>query len=356
MHLVILLWTSLAVGDVTEYVRPLGAKKLDQAAFDAETYGEKKSIKREDGGVHITLPPGEVETGWKTPQAIRLGGDFTILADFEVKKLPKPAQEDGVAIGASIATQNLDQPEATLVRLTEMDGSTVYRSIDKPMNQQNPNQMQMFNQFTGEMMEPAKPTKPARKVFRARGERFQIELKREGSVVRYSVIDEESKLPRYLGQVELGANDIAGVKLFASNRNGGDAIEVILRGLTVQASRVTGLGTEIRTVFGEPVHGEPTSIEEGKLIVGGQPKQPPPKPAPAPAPAPAPGANAAPASTLAATPPAGAPALAPATHTARRGARSGTGSSTSRERLLPLRHRLQHLQGERPPPRSSPKW
>jgi hypothetical protein len=125
MHLVIFLWASLAVGDVTEYTRPLGAKKLDQATFDAETYGEKKSIKREDGGLHITLPPGEVETGWKTPQAVRLGGDFTILADFEVKKLPKPAQEDGVAVGASIATQNLDQPEATLVRLTEMDGSTV---------------------------------------------------------------------------------------------------------------------------------------------------------------------------------------------------------------------------------------
>ena len=100
MHRALLLWASLLVGDVHDYSRPLDAKKLDQATLDAEAYGEKKVIKRENDGLRITLAPGDAETGWKTPQALKIGGDFTITASFVVHKLPKPAQEDGVAVGA----------------------------------------------------------------------------------------------------------------------------------------------------------------------------------------------------------------------------------------------------------------
>ena len=56
----------------------------------------------------------------------------------------------------------------------------------------------------------------------------------------YYVLDAESDAPRYLGQVQLGTNDVAGVKLFASNRNGGDAVDVVLRSLTIRADRITG--------------------------------------------------------------------------------------------------------------------
>ena len=115
MHWALLFWASLVVGDVHDYARPLDAKKIDQPTLDAETYGEKKLIKREGDGLRITVAPGNDETGWKTPQALKIGGDFTITAGFIVHKLPKPAQDDGVAVGMSIATQNLDQPEATLV-------------------------------------------------------------------------------------------------------------------------------------------------------------------------------------------------------------------------------------------------
>lgn len=160
MHFALLLWASLLVGDVHDYSRPLDAKKVDQPTLDAEAYGEKKVIKRENDGLRITLAPGDAETGWKTPQALKIGGDFTITAGFIVHKLPKPAQDDGVAVGVSIATQNLDQPEATLVRLTETNDSTVYRSIDKPAN--NPQQMMMM-QVPGEGMQPGgKPPKPPR--------------------------------------------------------------------------------------------------------------------------------------------------------------------------------------------------
>ena len=96
MHRVVLLWVSLFVGDVHDYSRPLDARKLDQATLDAEAYGEKKVIKRENDGLRVILAPGEAETGWKTPQALRIGGDFTITANFVIRKLPKPAQEDGV--------------------------------------------------------------------------------------------------------------------------------------------------------------------------------------------------------------------------------------------------------------------
>ena len=101
MYGVTLLLIGLANVGAADYSRPLDARKLDQATLDVEGYGEKKAFKREDDGLRITLAPGEKETGWKTPQALRIGGDFTITADLVVGKLPKPAQEDGAAIGVA---------------------------------------------------------------------------------------------------------------------------------------------------------------------------------------------------------------------------------------------------------------
>jgi hypothetical protein len=276
MHCVALLWAGLLIGDVSDYSRPLGAKKLDQATLDAEGYGEKKSFKREDDGLSISLKPGEVETGWKTPQALKIGGDFTIAANLVVRKLPKPAQEDGAAIGMAVATQSLDQPDATLIRVIEMDGSDVYRHIDQPKNAPQSPQTMMVNQ----MGQPGgKPAKPPRQASPAKGEAIRFELKREGQTLFYQVFDGESDRIRYLGQVPVGNGDIAGVKLFVANRNGAEAIDVLFRDLTVRAARITGLGTEVRTVFGEVFRGDPTSIEDGKLIVGGTPKAPPAAPA-----------------------------------------------------------------------------
>ena len=91
----------------------------------------RKAFKREADGLRITLAPGEPETGWKTPPQLRFGGDFTISANFVIKKLPKPAQEDGAAIGMAIAFQDPNQPDVTLVRVLEPNGSDVYRSIEK---------------------------------------------------------------------------------------------------------------------------------------------------------------------------------------------------------------------------------
>ncbi len=94
--------------------------------------------------------------------------------------------------------------------------------------------------------------------------------------------------------------DVAAVKLFASNRNGVDPVDVVLRDITIHADHINGLGTIVRTVFGQIVYADPTSIENGILIVGGQPKTPPgkapnapggaPTPTPGPAPATAPSA------------------------------------------------------------------
>ena len=184
-----------------------------------------------------------------------------------------------------------------------MDGSTVYRTIDKPVvDQPNQNQMQMVNQFTGEMIEPGKPgpSPPGRRSGpEANGFKLSCGARGPSFDIPSSTRNPSSTAATPPDRSSWGANDIAGVKLFASNRNGGDAIEVILLRLSIRADRVTGLGTEIRTVFGEPVHGEPTSIEDGKLIVGGQPKQPPPNPA---APAAGPSNTPQPTTTVAAQP------------------------------------------------------
>jgi hypothetical protein len=274
MHSVVLLWVGLLAGDVRDYARPLDASKLDQAALDAEGYGDKKVIKRTDDGLTVTLGPGGAETGWKAPQALRVGGDFSITARFIVRKLPKPAQDDGVAVGLAIATQNLDQPDAVLVRVIEPKGADVYRSVEKANAGGQPMQPQP-------MMRPqpgGKPPKAPRKTFPARGESVVMELRREGPAVQYYVVDAESDAPRYLGQAQLGTGDVSGIKLFASNRNGAEALDVVLRDLTVRADRITGLGTEVRTVFGAVIHGDPTAIEAGTLIIGGPSKATAPKP------------------------------------------------------------------------------
>ncbi len=283
--LALLLIALLGSDGITDYSRSLGSKELDQPTLDAEGYGEKKSFTREADGLRITLAPGEPETGWKSPPQLRFGGNFTIAANFVIKKLPKPAQEDGAAIGLAIAFQDPNQPDVTLVRVIEPNGSDVYRSIEKAGG--NPMQMQMQMQMNMRMMmmmgqQPGgKPPKPPRHTFPAAGDGVRMELVREGNAIRFQVIDAKSKEPRYLGQVELGPNDVMAVKLFATNRNGAEAVNVVLRDLTIRADRINGLGTSVRTVFDEVVYADPTSIEKGLLVVGGPPKPPaPPKLAP----------------------------------------------------------------------------
>ena len=92
--------------------------------------------------------------------------------------------------------------------------------------------------------------------------------------IRFQVVDAKSAQPRYLGQVELGPNDVMAVKLFATNRNGAEAVNVLFRDLTIRADRINGLGTSVRTVYDEVVYADPTWIEKGLLVVGGPPKPP----------------------------------------------------------------------------------
>ena len=198
-----------------------------------------------------------------------------------IKKLPKPAMEDGAAIGLAIAFGDINQPDVTLVRLLETNGSDVYRPIEKaggnPMQMQAQMQMQMQGQMVrmrGGMQPGGKPPKPPRRTFPAAGDAVRMELQREGTTIRFQVVDKKSARPRYLGQVTLGPNDVSAVKLFATNRNGAEAVNVLLRDLTIRADRINGLGTLVRTVFDEVIYNDPTSLENGVLTLGGQPKVP----------------------------------------------------------------------------------
>ncbi len=297
-----ILWAGLGAIAAGDYARPLGAKALDQATLDAESFGDKKALTREEDGLRLTLAPGEAEAGWKAPPALRIGGDFVISATLTIRKLPKPASEDGIAVGLALAAQNIDQPESTLIRQIEVDGADVYRTIDKNPAMGMMNQpMMMFDMF-GQQMGP--PPKPPRRSFPARGATFRLEVRRQGGTVRYLVRDELGGKEREIGLSTFGPGDVAGLKVFLSNRSAGEPAEVILREVEVHADRIGGLGTAVRTVFGKVVHGEPTAIEAGQLVVGGAPAAPAPAPGspaptgPVPAPAPAPG------------PPGGAPAPA----------------------------------------------
>ncbi len=272
---VVLLIGLLSVGDM-DYARSLVAKELDQPTLDAEGYGEKKALKREDDGLRITFGAGLPETGWKTPQQLKFGGNFRLSASFVIKKMPKPAQEDGVAIGVAIAFQDINQPDVTLVRLREPNNSEVYRPIEKAGANPQQMQMQMQMQMRMGMMGPGQPPpKPPRKTFPATGDVVRLELQREGNTVRYEVFDSRSSRPRYLGQVDVQPMDVSAVKLFASNRNGVEPVDVVFRDITIHADHINGLGTIVRTVFGQIVYADPTAIEGGILVVGGQPKTPP---------------------------------------------------------------------------------
>ena len=302
-----ILWIGLGTTGAGDYPRPFAAKAFDQATLDAEGFGDKKALTREDDGLRVNLAPGEAEAGWKTPQMLRIGGDFAISATLVIRKLPKPGQEDGAAIGLAVGTQDVDQPDATLLREVETDGKDVYHPINKanaaPQQMQMMNRRMVFNPFGN--VEPDKPAKPVRHTFPAKGSTIRLEFRRQGQTLRYQVFDEFAALPREIGQINIGPGDIAGVKLFASNRNGAEAVEVLFRDLTIHADRITGLGTSVRTIFGTVVHGEPTALDAGALVIGGPPPVPAPNPAGTPSPQPNPG-------VMPAVPVAAPPVVAPA--------------------------------------------
>lgn len=265
----LILWIGLGTVGAGDYHRPLAEKAFDQAALDAEGFGDKKTLTREADGLRVTLKPGEAEAGWKTPPQLRIGGDCTITATLVIRKLPKPAREDGAAIGIAVSTQNIDQPEATLLRELEPDGKDVYRPIEKAAagpQMMNPRMMnrRIFNPFGNPDPTPAKPV---RHTFPARGQEIRLELHRQGQSLRFQVFDVMAKEPREIGKFDLGPADIAGVKLFVANRNGAEPVEVLFRELIVHADRITGLGTAVRTIHGTVVHGEPTGLEGGILVV-----------------------------------------------------------------------------------------
>src|SRR5439155_4893800 len=118
-------------------------------------------------------------------------------------------------------------------RLLERKGPDVYRSIEKATGNPMPmpggmpmGRAMPVMRFGGPGQPGAKPVKPPRRTFPAAGDTVRLELQREGATIRYQVLDAKSARPRYLGQVQLGPNDVAVVKLFASNRNGAEAVNV----------------------------------------------------------------------------------------------------------------------------------
>ena len=80
----------------------------------------------------------------------------------------------------------------------------------------------------------------------------------------YQVLDDKTGKPRYLGQAQFQQpQDVAAVKLFVTNRNGIEPIDVIVRDITIRADRINGLGTIVRTVFDNVVYADPTCDREG---------------------------------------------------------------------------------------------
>jgi hypothetical protein len=269
----VILCIGLGTIGAGDYARPLGESSLDEATLATEGFGdkEKKVLIREKEGLRVTIKPGEPEAGWKTPQQLRIGGDFAITATLDVRKLPKPAQDDGAALGMAIATQSVDQPDVTLLRELEPDGKDVYRVVPKSNGGGQPVMMIRNGIIMNQFGNPQANAKPERHVFPARGNSIRLEFRRQGQTVRCQVTDEVSKKSREIGQFPIGTVDVVGVKLFVSNRNGAEPIDVLFRDLTIHADRLTGLGTSVRSIAGNVIHGEPTGLDGDVLVIGGPP-------------------------------------------------------------------------------------
>ena len=143
-----------------------------------------------------------------------------------IRKLPKPAQEDGAAVGLAIAIQNIDQPDATLVRLIEPDGADVYRADREGGNRpaaHDATSTMMFDAVRQQPMGQARqaaaahvPGRGRRRSASSSGARGRPSATRSSTRVRHS--------PAYLGQVDARAERRRGreaVRLQPQRRRGG---------------------------------------------------------------------------------------------------------------------------------------
>ena len=87
-----------------------------------------------------------------------------------------------------------------------------------------------------------KPPKLPRPTVPATGDQIRLQIQREGQIVRFQVVDVATGVSRYLGQAQLQPQDVASIKLFVTNRNGAEPINVLWRDLTVRADRIYGAG------------------------------------------------------------------------------------------------------------------
>lgn len=256
----------LIAGPFDDYSRSFEGDAIAQETLASERYGLEEAVTIEPEGLRLRLKPGTEETGWKSPTTLRIGGNAIIRVEIVLQSLPTPGQEDGVAVGISVASQSLDQPDATLVRVTEPDGSARYRLVNQPRNlPQQPSQMRMVAPGINPAARDAKPPRPT---YPAEGKTFSLMLQRDGSTLRYRVLDAASDTPRDLGQMTLGTSDLIGVKVFALNRNGAEDVDVMIKSVTLHADQLRGLGTAVRTIDGQVVYGEPIGLEDGSLLVG----------------------------------------------------------------------------------------
>ena len=181
-------------------------------------------------------------------------------------KLPKPAQEDGAAISLASHSRT-NRPDVTLVRVIEPTGADVYRSIEKAGGNPMQNQMQMQMNMRMMMMmgqQPGGKPQAAPSHISAAGDAVRMELVREGNTIRFQVVDAKSTESRYLGQLELGSNDVLGGKAVRDQpqRPSTPSMSSFATSRSRIHDRINGLGTSVRTVFDEVVYADPTSIEK----------------------------------------------------------------------------------------------
>lgn len=238
-----------------EFKVDLRAKKLDSRFV--ESGKDNGTIEPSSEGLRLKLNGGAMqrtELGLTLP--VRLCGDFEVTIGYDDLGIgdEPPGRGAGVAFAVSAA------------------GSQAGETI-RAVTQRLWNEAQQRNWVTEKIVEHSGSMQQTEQTSPANAAKFvKVRLARSGSDLRV-LIDESNELAgggfREVGKVDFSTNDVTELKLFVHNGNQRAHVKVRLLDLTVKASKLGGAGPVVKTIHNESLPGQPSSIEDGALVLAG---------------------------------------------------------------------------------------
>ncbi|WP_339732206.1 DUF1583 domain-containing protein [uncultured Gimesia sp.] len=213
----------------TRFVLPLAAESSDREIyfsflgeqFDNELLvplgrGTVRLLEPQSDGLLFNLPAGYKLTAVGVSLRFQIQGDFEIIASYEVPAWKNP--EAGYGMGPGLYLKMHDEKESAV-------------SIGRLLR---PKQKHVFN-ATLSTTEDSK-RKHDVKLFDAKTNSGKLKLVREGSLLKYSVMDGPDGTFRELREVELGTADVDLLRLGAQQSDVKTPVQVLWKDLFIKAA------------------------------------------------------------------------------------------------------------------------